>query len=123
MNKKEKELFIRGIRLGIFLALTDSAADMAIKRDCTAARLSAAKEDGEGEESIVTLRSQIEVYDKLCSDYTDYECNSVAQDFYSLTIEECNLVYDTLKELSLSNVDKVHDELAYVITKVLLCNE
>lgn len=28
-----------------------------------------------------------------------------------------------LKGISLSNVDKVHDELAYVITKVLLCNE
>lgn len=119
----EKELLLKGINLGIFLALADTEADLKSRLDGIESLLSTAKQDKADEESLNNLRTQIEVYDKLLDDYTDYKCNSITKYFSDLTINECNFVYSKIKELCIDNTEKVYDEFDYVIKEVLLLNE
>ena len=119
---KEKELLLKGISLGIFLALADTEADLKTRLDGMESRLSTAKQDKADEESLNNLRSQIEVYDKLLDNYTDYKCNSITKYFSSLTIDECNFVCAKIKELCIDNTEKVYDEFNYVIKEVLFHN-
>ena len=118
----EKELLLKGIHLGIFLALADNEADLKSRLDGVESLLSTAKQDKADEESLNNLRSQIEVYRKLLDDYTDYRCNSVTKYISDLTIDECNFVYTKINELCINNTEKVYNEFDYVIKEVLLNN-
>lgn len=117
---KEKELLSKGINLGIFLALADTEADLKARLNGMKSCLSTAKQDKADEESLNNLRSQIEVYEKLLNDYTDYKCNSITNCFSDLTIDECNFVCSKINELCIDNAQEVHDEFDYIITEVLL---
>lgn len=117
----EKELLLKGINLGIFLALADTEADLQSRLTGINDLLCTAKQDKADEESLNNLRSQLEVYDKLLDDYTDYKCNTITKYFSDLSIDECNFVYSKIKELCISNTEKVYDEFDYVIREVLLC--
>lgn len=120
MNEKEKELLLKGIHLGIFLALADNEADLKARLVGMESRLSTAKQDKADEESLNNLKAQIELYKKLLDDYTDYKCNSITKYFSDLTIDECNFVYAKINELCIDNVQDVHNEFNYVIKEVLL---
>ena len=122
-KEKEKELLLKGIHLGIFLALADIEADFKSILDSIESLLSTAKQDKADEESLNSLRTQFEVYSKLLNNYTDYRCNSVTKYFSDLSISECNYVYDSIKELCINNTKEVHDEFNYVIKEVLLNNK
>ena len=119
----EKELLLKGIHLGIFLALADTEADLRSMLNCIESRLSIAKQDKADEESLNSLRTQLEVYSKLLDNYTDYRCNSITKYFSSLSISECNFVYDSIKELCINNIKKVRDEFDFTIREVLLNND
>ena len=118
----EKELLLKGIHLGIFLALADTEADLRSMLDSVESLLSTAKQNKANEESLNSLRTQIEVYSKLLDNYTDYKCSSITKYFSDLSISECNFVYDSIKELCISNTKKVRDEFDFTIKKVLLNN-
>ena len=116
----EKELLLKGIHLGIFLAFADVEADLKSMVDCLTSLKSDVKQDKADEESLNNLRTQIDVYSKLLDNYSDYKCNSITKYFSKLTIDECNFIYDKLKELCINNTKMVHDEFNYVITEALL---
>lgn len=113
MNEKEKELLLKGINLGIFLALADTEADLE-------SRLITARQGKADKKSCNSLKAQIELYEKLLNNYTDYKRNSITKCFSSLTIDECNLVYSKINELCIDNVQEVYTEFDYAITEVLL---
>ena len=118
----EKELLLKGIHLGIFLARADVEADLKSIHDCIESHLNTAKQDKADEESLNNLKTQIAVYEKLMHDCTDYKCNSITKNFSDLSISECNCVYDSIKELCINNIKMVRDEFDYVIKEVLLNN-
>ena len=119
----EKKLLLKGINLGIFLALADAEVDLKSRLDSIESLLNTAIQDKADEESLNNLRTQINVYSTLLSDYTDYKCNSVTKYFNDLSISECNYVHDSIKELCIGNTEKVCDEFDYVIKEVLLNNK
>lgn len=122
-KEKEKELLLKGINLGIFLAFADTEADLRTRLDGMESLLSTAKQDKADEESLNNLKSQIEVYGKLLDNYTDYKCSSITECFSSLTIDECNFVRSNIKEVCIGNTEKVRDEFDFTITEVLLCKD
>mgnify|MGYP003400849821 CR=1 FL=1 len=113
MNEKEKELLLKGINLGIFLAFADTEANLE-------SRLILARRAKADEESLNSLKAQIEVYEKLLDDFSDHKCSSITNYFSDLTIDGCNLVYSKINELCLDNVQEVYTEFDYVITEALL---
>ena len=119
----KKELLLKGIHLGIFLARADAETGIKARLDDVKSLLNTAIQDKADEESLNKLRAQMNVYDKLLDDYDDYKCNSITEDFSDLSINECNFVYDSIKELSIYNTKMVRDEFDFTIKEVLLNNE
>lgn len=113
MNEKEKELLLKGINLGIFLAFADAEANLE-SHLITARRAKADKK------SLNSLKAQIEVYEKLLDDFSDHKCSSITKYFSGLTVDECNLVYSKINELCIDNIQNVYEEFDYVITEALL---
>ena len=117
---KEKELLLKGINIGIFLALADNEASAKARLNFMESRLSTAKQNKADKESLNRIKTLVEVYKELLDDFSDHKCNSISSYFNDLTIDECNLVYAKITELCLDNAQEVHDEFDYVITEALL---
>lgn len=117
---KEKELLLKGIHLGIFLAFADAEAESKVILGYMKSRLSTAEQNKADEKSRDSLRAQVELYKEVLDDFSDRKCNSITKYFSKLTIDECNFVFAKIKELCLGSAQDVCDEFNHVITEVLL---